>query len=109
MSSNNWLAVLFLSFIIVPFSFSSLEFTFPLCSETHIKAEYAIQEPVPCKQHLHEHTKNAMLVYSILNITCLTSLPFLVNKSQLLQRQPFTFLELKHILQQQIILKYLRF
>ena len=57
MSSNDWLAFLFLSFIIVSFSFSSLEFTFLLCSETHIKAEYAIQEPVPCKQHLHEHTK----------------------------------------------------
>ena len=57
MSSNNWLAVLFLLFIIVPFSFSSLEFTFPLCSETHVKAECAIQELVPCKQHQHEHTK----------------------------------------------------
>ena len=57
MSSNNWLAVLFLSFTIVPFSFSSQEFTFPLCSEAHIKAEYAIEEPVPCKQHLHEQTK----------------------------------------------------
>ena len=99
MSSNNWLAVLFLSFIIVPFSFSSLEFTFPLCSETHIKAEYAIQEPVPCKQHLDGiYKKNAMLVYSIWNITYLTSLPFLVNKSQPPQRQSFTFLELKHIL-----------
>ena len=57
MSSNIWLTVLFLSFIIVPFSFSSLEFTFPLRSETHIKAEYTIQEPVPCKQHPHENTK----------------------------------------------------
>ena len=56
-SSNNWLAVLFLLLLIVPFSFLFLEFTFPFCSETHIKAEYAIQEPVPCKQHLHEHTK----------------------------------------------------
>ena len=41
----------------MPFAFSSLEFTFPLYSETHIKAEYAIQELVSCKQHLHEHTK----------------------------------------------------
>ena len=50
------------SFIFIVYNcaifFSSLEFTFPLCSETHIKAAYAIQEPVPCKQHLHEHTKN---------------------------------------------------
>ena len=75
MSSNNWLSVLFLSFTIVLFSFSPQEFTFPLCSEAHIKAEYAIEEPVPCKQHLHEQTKNAMLVYSIWNITYLASLP----------------------------------
>ena len=31
---------------------------FSLCSETHFKAEYAIQKPVPCTPHLHEHTKN---------------------------------------------------
>ena len=89
--------------------FFILEFTFPLCSEKHIKAEYAIQEPVPSKQHLQEHTKKGNVSVFHLEHNTLTSLPFLVNKSQPPQLQPFTFFERKRIFQQQIILKYLRF
>ena len=31
---------------------STLEFNFSVCSETHVKAEYALQDPTPCKIHI---------------------------------------------------------
>ena len=31
---------------------STLEFNFSVCSETHVKAEYALQDPTPCKTHI---------------------------------------------------------
>ena len=34
-----------------------MEFEFPVCSESHIKAEYTLQDPVPCKRHMPYFTK----------------------------------------------------
>ena len=36
---------------------SSLEFEFPFCSESHVKAEYTLQDPAPCKEYTPHLTK----------------------------------------------------
>ena len=42
----------------VPYIFTStLECNFPVCSETHVKAEYASQDPIPCKTHILHLTR----------------------------------------------------
>ena len=36
---------------------SSLEFEFPICSESHVKAKYTLQDPAPCKEYTPHSTK----------------------------------------------------
>ena len=45
---------------------STLEFNFPVCSETHVKAEYALQDPTPCKTHISHLTRQCNV--NVLNV-----------------------------------------
>ena len=57
---------------------STLEFNFPVCSETHVKAEYALQDPTPCKTHISHLTRQCNVnvlkqehyIYNIPAISC---------------------------------------
>ena len=44
---------------------SSLEFEFPICRESHIKAEYTLQDPAPCKEYTPHLTELALPITKI--------------------------------------------
>ena len=91
----------------VPYIFTStLEFNFPVCSETHVKAEYALQDPTLCKTHILHLTRQCNVnvlkqehyIYNIPAISC--------QQVSTTTTSTFYFLERKPTLRQQTTRSY---
>ena len=55
--SNYFRFCLLLLLTLKSITLSSLEFEFPTCSESHVKAEYTLQDPAPYEEYTPHLTK----------------------------------------------------